>query len=56
MDLLLKGRKCLLDEQITEKLQFPECDVYETDAKQPFEEEILKIKGIIWDKLVGKYS
>ncbi|MBD5448757.1 MAG: hypothetical protein HDR28_01080 [Lachnospiraceae bacterium] len=42
--------------QITEKLQFSECDVYEIDATQPFEEEILEIKGIIWDKLVGKHS
>lgn len=42
--------------KITEKLQFPECDVYEIDATQPFEEEILEIKGIIWDKLVGKHS
>ncbi len=38
--------------QITEKLQFPHCDVYEIDATQPFKEELLEVKGIIWDKLL----
>lgn len=38
--------------QITEKLQFPDCDVYEIDAVQPLKEELLEIKGIIWDKLL----
>lgn len=51
-----KPREVNRKAQITEKLQFPECDVYEIDATQPFEEEILEIKGIIWDKLVGKHS
>lgn len=41
--------------QITEKLQFSNCDVYEIDAMKPFEEEILEIKGIIWDNLMEKH-
>lgn len=51
---MFKEVKC--KEKITEKLQFPECDIYMIDATQPFEDEILEIKGLIWDKLVGKYS
>lgn len=41
--------------QITEKLQFVNCDVYEIDAMQPFEEEMLEIKGIIWDRLMKNH-
>ncbi len=42
--------------QITEKLRFPNCDVYEIDAVQPFKQELLEIKGIIWDKLIENQS
>lgn len=38
--------------KITEMLQFPDCDVYEIDAARPFKDELLEIKGIIWDKLL----
>lgn len=38
--------------KITEKLQFPQTEVYEIDATQPFEQELLQVKGIIWKKLV----
>lgn len=41
---------------ITEKLQFKNCDVYEIDVRQPYEKELLQIKGIIWEKLVERQS
>lgn len=39
---------------ITEKLQFPNCDVYKIDVRQPYEKELLQIKEIIWEKLVER--
>lgn len=38
--------------KITEQLNFSSCDVYEIDATQPYDKELLLIKGIIWDKIV----
>lgn len=37
---------------ITRKLQFADCDVFEIDATQPFEDELLEIRRIIWSKLL----
>lgn len=37
---------------ITEILQFIDCDVYEIDATKPLKEELLEIKGLIWNKLL----
>lgn len=42
--------------EITEKLVFPQCDVYRIDATKPYATEILEIKGIIWDKLIQGQS
>ncbi len=41
---------------ITEKLRFDNSDIYEIDATQPYEKELLEVKGIIWDKLVENQS